>query len=322
MKQYDKLIVDTSNIFFRVSAFDLKGLTQDKFKTLKKSGSLFETYKAWVQSLTTRTFGDVVLLFDPLHSKGGISERAKIKSEYKAQRSKTDLVSQLKIDTLTKLYNYFILEPQSRIKVYHSLEMEADDFAEKLTEKGNCLMITSDMDFSRYLESGRVDMMRSGLTITDSAIYTSEDFEKDKKHPFKPNIASVSLWKAFYGDESDNLEGVYHLKTNKVLREASDKTMEVIKEIGNHPEWSYLDLKRAFFNEEAPWLDVIEFLKLSNTNCSYEKLLNSLDDNFRVIDSLVPRTSDIDINKYQVQVDLKAGKEVTTKTKFTLTRRK
>ena len=317
MQIYDKVILDMSNFFYRVAAFYLKNLTEESANTFVKNNTIFSNYKQVVMDLSTQTMGTLYLLFDPLRSDGQLSERQKIKEGYKSNRDKNNPVAILKMDTLQKLYSHFSLERSKKIRVLHSLEYEADDYAEKLTEEGKCLMITSDEDFSRYLEKGRVEMLIKGISIKEDGIFTFDDFEK--KYGFKPTISSVIFWKTFFGDKSDNIPGVFLDDKTKVLRKAADEAKELIKEMGEK-NLDYAAEKIAFFGGQGHFKKLKELLTLSNTKKSYEKLLDMSDENFRIIESALPRQSDIKIEKFITEVDIKT-KEVK-KAKFTLNGRK
>lgn len=315
---YDKIIVDVSNIFYRVASLYLKDLTQETVNQLSKNNTVFNHYKSVLDKLQDQTLGEVCLLFDPMLSNGQMSARLKIKEGYKTVRDKNSPTAQLRLDTLEKLYSEFIVTKRPRISVYHDVQFEADDFVEKLTETGKCLLLSSDEDWSRYLEAGRVEMLTKGFTLKQENIYTATDFEK--KHGFKPNIASVTLWKALYGDVSDNIVGSFKDPGTKVIRTASDVMMEILKDIGEG-ELTLSEAKIEFFRGSGKFQRLTELLKLSNTCRSYEKLLDLTDANLRVIESMLPRDSDIDINKFRVDLDINfASKSKATK-KFSLNRK-
>ena len=321
MLQYDKIIVDTSNIFYRVLSTYKN--TDSSLSNAKQVSLLYETFKNYILQLKMHTFGEVDLLFDPLSSGKGLNERAKKKETYKANRRKeTTPQTTLRVTVLDYLYKFFTVENESRINVYHSLELEADDYVEKLTEKGNCLLLTSDLDWARYLEKDRVEMLNEGLIISEDHIYTAQKFSENPKHPFIPNIITVTLWKTFYGDASDDIEGVWQNQAVRVLRDCLKDMMEIIKKIGTGEiDKDFVELKREFFSGSGVFLDLSEKLKLTNTNCSYEKLLDLTSENFELIESKLPRSSDIDINKYKTNVSL-VTKDIPVKKKFTLSRRK
>ena len=316
MLNYDKVIVDTSNIFYRVAAFYVKtDKTQNLVNNLIKNNTIVNYYKEVVSKFLSQTLGEVCLLFDPLSLNGKMSERLKIKEGYKTTRDKNSPINQLRIDTLEKLYSTFLLEPKSRLALYHDVSLEADDFAEKLTETGKCLLVTADEDFCRYLEQDRVEMLKSGLSISEDAIFTANDFEQ--KYGFKPTISSVVFWKAMYGDVSDNIVGSFKNPKTRVIKPASDEMKEILKEMGekNTP---ITTAKSEFFAGTGRFTKLKQLLTLSNTNCSYEHLLDLTDENFRVIESMLPRTSDVPVDTYRIKLEFK---NTTNKKKFSLNKR-
>lgn len=312
MLNYSKVIVDVSNIFYRVAAFYLKDLDKTKLNSLIKSNIVFSQYKNILQNLTQQTMGTVCLLFDPLLSNGKISERLKIKEGYKQIRDRNTPPVLLRVNTLEKLYSFFITSNMKRIEVYHDVSMEADDFVEKLSEVGDCLLMTSDEDWCRYLEDGRVEMLAQGISIKEDSIFTASDFEK--KHGFKPNISSVSFWKALYGDPSDNIVGAFTSPKTKVIKPADEEMQKILKILGEENP-NIEEVKRNFYNGTGIFTRLKELLQLSNTDRSFEKLLNITDENLQVIESRIPRNSDIDINKYKVKLEFEINKE---KKKFSL----
>lgn len=312
MLNYSKIIVDVSNVFYRVAAFYLKDLDKVKATNLIKSNIVFSQYKNMLQNLTQQTMGTVCLLFDPLLSNGKISDRLKIKEGYKQIRDRNTPPVLLRINTLEKLYSFFITSNVKRIDVYHDVSMEADDFVEKLAETENCLLISSDKDWCRYLEDGRVEMLTQGLSIKDDSIFTASDFEK--KHGFKPTISSVSFWKALYGDPSDNIIGAFTSPKTKVIKPADEEMQRILKILGEE-NTEIEEVKRNFYNGTGIFTKLKSLLQLSNTDRSFEKLLNITDENLQVIESRIPRNSDIDINKYKVKLEFKGNSE---KRKFSL----
>lgn len=301
MLNYDKIIIDTSNVFYRVAAFYVKDASEATCKTLIKNNLLFNYYKSVIDKLAQSTLGEVCLLFDPLLSDGSISERQKIKEGYKSNRDKNTPIVKLRINVLEKLYTHYLLEGNKRISVYHDCEYEADDFVEKLTETGKCLMISADEDFCRYLEEDRVEMLIKGLSIKKDGIFTEKNFKK--KYGFKPNITSVTFWKVMYGDDSDNIVGVFQHEKTKVITQASNEMKELLKKMGEE-NWDISESKRMFFYGQGPFTRLKELLLLSNTSKSYERLLDFSEANFDVIESKLPRNCDIPIDKFKVKLDM------------------
>ena len=80
----------------------------------------------------------------------------------------------------------------------------------KLEAGKKIALFTTDMDWARYL-APKTDLINKGFNNP----YTVEEFEKDFN--YYPTITTVSLYKAFYGDESDNIVGVRNLPKVKFM---------------------------------------------------------------------------------------------------------
>ena len=288
---YDKIIVDVFNVYHRVNAFNDGESKID----------IPELYKLTIQKFLDSTLGDVYLLFDPLRSNLKISKRASVLEDYKKNRKSKHYKD--KLNHLNTLYKDLVLYPKPRLHIYHNLDYEADDYVEKLSAEGKCLLITSDEDWSRYLQEDRVDMMTKGLKITNSNLYTAKDFKKDKKHAFLPNISSVTFWKALYGDKSDNIRNVIGDNTIIILRDAEDEIKKQLVYMGENPE-PLTYYKSLFFSGKGIFETFHKLLNLSCTPQSYQKFLRMVDANFNVIESLLPLDSDIDISQFEAKLDL------------------
>lgn len=302
MLKYDKILIDVSNLYHRV--LNLVDYQDDLniLKKLTKNNVVLQQYINTVNKFLNSTLGEVDLLFDPLNSSGELSKRQQLNDLYKINRSKDKLSSSIKRDNLNKLYSYYVINNVSRVNVYYSNEYEADDFVAKLTEKGNCLLITSDNDWARYLEKDRVEMLSKGFSVIEDNIIDTVKWSQNEKHPFIPNESSVTLWKVLYGDASDGIEGVFLNKKFRILRDASDEAMNLIKYLGENPsELSVVKLK--FFNGIDQFEKLNKLLNLTSTSKSYEKLFNTIDQNFQLIESFLPRSSDIDIEKFHIKLN-------------------
>ena len=71
----------------------------------------------------------------------------------------------------------------------------------KENENKDILMITNDEDYARYL-SPKVEMMNTDNWLN---LFTVDSFRE--KYNFIPSIAGVCVWKACFGDGSDNIKG-------------------------------------------------------------------------------------------------------------------
>ena len=151
--------------------------------------------------------GTIYLLFDPLpKSDMGMNKnfkyhptRQQISSGYKAHREKNPVV----YDAMNLLRKYYTYRGE-RFKTCICNNLEADDFVEgilKIENKGKIALVTQDSDWSRYI-SNRVEMINKGFNNP----YTKEDYFKEFK--MNPTITVITLKKALYGDESDEIKSV------------------------------------------------------------------------------------------------------------------
>ena len=313
MKNYDKIILDMFNVYHRiVIPVDASDPVQSKVETMVE----------YINNLTMTTYGDIYVLFDPLTVGKGLSKRQNILKEYKSNRkeklSPTEKTQQKnKREALAKLYGYLIIKGNPRIHVYMHEEYEADDYVEKLTETGRCLLVTTDMDWARYLENDRVVILKEGLSPNSDKVFTIEHFIK--KFGFTPTISSVTFYKAIYhSDPSDCITGAFHNKKVIVIQEASDEMMRLIKWMGetNQP----LDLmKTRFVQGIEEFLELSNLIKLSCSDKAYEKILTLAENNFKVIESFLPRKSKTKIEDLEVKFE---KPKIAVTSKFTLNSRR
>lgn len=307
MIKYDKIIVDVYNYYHRV----IETCPQ------KNPKEFVAQFRNVLSKLAGCTYGDIYLLFDPSgnSSKQKIGLRKCICKTYKENRKKFENSDEgkLKRDSLDLLGSTLLLYPKANVHLYQHPEYEADDYVEKLTETGNCLLITSDEDWARYLEMDRVDMLISGLLPVEENIFTSQSYKI--KYGFTPTIATVCIYKALMSDESDGIPGVYKSSKHIILRETVDSTIEALNEVAEMK----LSLDQAsylFHSGQGPFYEVGQLLLLSCTEKSLEKIKDTFSDNLKVIGSLLPLSSDIKIETLENKLELfRTGKP------FTLNRR-
>lgn len=295
MIKYDKIIVDTYQYYHRVACTTVS----------KKPQDIVNIYISNINKLLNSTYGEVYLLFDPSASasKQKSSSRKETCKAYKENRKKFEMSAEgkLKMEVMDLLGSTLLLYPKHRVHLYQHPEYEADDYVEKLTETGNCLLVTTDEDWARYLVPNRVDMLISGLAPEESNLFTSKSFEE--KYGFKPTIATVSIWKALMSDESDNIVGVYKNSKHIVLKEAVDETVKALKAIAG--ENIPLDTASYMFHTgQGHFTKVKQLLELSCTEKSMDKLNESFSNNLQLIGSLIPNSSDIKIENLEVKLDI------------------
>lgn len=173
--------------------------------------------------------GIIYLTFDPLpKSDLGMEKnfkysttRQEIKSEYKSNRvHNPNVLAAVKL--LRKYYTY----RGSSIKIVISNDFEADDFVEGLVAKhpdGMVALVSTDMDWARYIND-RTHMINSSFNTP----FTKDDFFN--KNGYFPTVTAITLYKAIFGDESDNISPIM-TKKNKIHKDSTDFIKALIKEI-------------------------------------------------------------------------------------------
>lgn len=219
---YDYIIIDSANLFYRCL-----GKNETAEQVVRKMISFTEDLR---QSLNDTLY----IIFDPISEydlgesksfKFPSSERKKIDENYKANRQYSSLYYQSII-----LYKKFYTYRGDKVKTIYSQEYEADDFIEPLLEmigpNKKVALISTDYDWSRYI-SDDVHMINKGLDKP----YSIKDFEE--KFLFKPTKASITLYKALYGDESDNIKGSIYLDKTKLVNNIKELCYNYIKEVAD-----------------------------------------------------------------------------------------
>ena len=228
---YDTVLVDVFNLCYRTkpgkksvgdavnAAIDR---TEETMDHLKKEGVLY-------------------LLYDPVGSDDlGISKvfrygtgRKFEDPTYKAGRKKDDGVR----DIVNEYKKYWLFRGPGVVSCYDE-ELEADDYVEPIVRKrkGTVAMVTTDEDWCRYLNDS-VHMING---FWDKP-FTTADFVA--KYGFVPTIASVTLNKVFFGDDSDAVVGVF--KNRRVPASFKNMINDAIKYVGD--SGMYLDDALSYF---------------------------------------------------------------------------
>ena len=219
---YDYIVIDSANLFYRCL-----GENETAEQVVRKMISFTEDLR---QSLSDTLY----IIFDPISEydlgesksfKFPSSERKKIDENYKANRQYSSLYYQSIL-----LYKKFYTYRGDKVKTIYSQEYEADDFVEPLLEmigpNKKVALVTTDYDWSRYI-SDDVHMINKGLDKP----YSIKDFEE--KFLFKPTKASITLYKALYGDESDNIKGSIYLDKTKLVNNIKELCYNYIKEVAD-----------------------------------------------------------------------------------------
>jgi hypothetical protein len=216
---YNFIIVDLSNLFYRI-----KGNTKNSLDITKK----LINYTEEELKKHLHKNGAIYILFDPLsysdlgENKAFVfnTRRKEILPDYKANRKYSDLF----LETI-ELYRKYYFYRGDQIKLVYSDEYEADDYVEPLIEnlwkedsfssEGKSIaLVSTDLDWASFIcpTGGRiVHLINKGFNTP----FTSEEFEKI--YQFKPTKAANILYKALFGDKSDNIPGVIFIKKAKFI---------------------------------------------------------------------------------------------------------
>lgn len=353
MKDYGAILVDVCNVYYRIFASLGK-----KVKVNSKNLTSLEELatKAYIKFIDSATaYGDIVcLLFDPFATKPLFElpdEGAQITSlrqqkqkDYKANRKvaknsdfniqeaedDTSLFNECKEVVFENIYKHYTQATfEGKVDVYYSSWLEADDFAKPLCDiykDKKIAMVTSDLDWARYLGQYNTVMIREGLKITAVKSYTKEQFIKE--HGFYPSYESVVLWKALFGDVSDNITGAFLDKRSSVYRSTANRMLAAIDAIGkltSKPDNTVklYDLKLAVTTafDDSPIPEIQEF-KLTLRQCesemtdtAYLEFARILLDNIEVIKSYLDNSKEIGQYKCRMSFNYTEAKDLTNKVK-------
>lgn len=224
--QYDIIAVDMFNVFYRTKN---SSLDKDPM-SIARSMVIYinETVKSHLVDN-----GKLFLLYDPIPKNDlGLSktfkytERQEILHNYKKNREH-DRNCLTVVDMVRK---YFSHRGENIITVI-SNKYEADDFAESIVVeyKGKDIaLVTNDEDWCRYLETNKVVMINKDWDKPFDVV-AFED-----KYKFRPSITGVCLWKACFGDGSDNIKGALQAKQLKNSNSIKTAAFEYVKYLGDH----------------------------------------------------------------------------------------
>ncbi len=286
---YDYIVIDSANLFYRCL-----GKNETAEQIVRKMISFTEDLR---QSLNDTLY----IIFDPISEydlgesksfKFPSSERKKIDENYKANRQYSSLYYQSIL-----LYKKYYTYRGDKVKTIYSQEYEADDFVEPLLEmigpNKKVALITTDYDWSRYI-SDNVHMINKGLDKP----YSIKEFEE--KFLFKPTKASIILYKALYGDSSDNIKGAIYLDKTKLVNNIKELCYNYIKEIADKDKTieeviSDLDLGRDFDVGNMGETPLEKLLFAFAMNSKQVNIIDRVKLNISIIRSMLEKK---DISKY------------------------
>lgn len=211
---------------------------------------------------------------------------------------------QLRMKLLLSLYKEYIQSKYNgKIDVYHNQKYEADDYCDLLTkDKAKCILVTNDMDWSRYL-SRNCDICKKGLSI-DSNLYTSEDFLKD--NGYIPNVTTVTLMKSFFGDQSDNIVGSLMLPKIKVYRSIASKIKEAVLSYQDND--NLYQAKLDILGQKNAFCQSLKSLSETLTDKGYSNVISTTLSNIDVIDTLIHNDADLKESYVRLNIDYDSNK--------------
>ena len=215
IRKYDYLIIDTVNLAYKLFKHKEELPSQVGAKQIyKKSVCNFINCVQDLKDKYLHSDGEIFLLFDNYFSKADLksmfmfSDRKKLDEAYKSTRVKDNKEF---YNSLNFIRYYYLIAPA----MYHTVRidnLEADDLVEPLLNKFNlfedknksALLVTSDMDWTRYLDTNIDWLSKIGEnpeTVTEAS----------QRLGFKINKNNVIMYKALFGDHSDNIDGIVTL---------------------------------------------------------------------------------------------------------------
>lgn len=223
--QYDVIIIDMFNLFYRKKNTSLE---KDPISIARNMVTFIDKD---IKSHLCKD-GKLILLYDPIPKTDlGLSrifrytERQQIVSSYKSNR-KHDRECLTVVNLVRK---YYLHRGPDVISVI-SDKYEADDYVESIIKEyknKDIVMISTDEDWCKYL-SDKVVMMNNNWV----SLFTVNKFKE--KYNFIPSISGVCVWKACFGDGSDNIRGALQVKGLKRANNVKLAAFEYVKYLGNN----------------------------------------------------------------------------------------
>lgn len=225
--QYDIVAVDMFNLFYR--RFE-HALEKDPISVARN----MVTYIKNEIKKHVCDGGKLFLLYDPIPKNDlGINKifkytsRQEIVHNYKQNR----VHNKMTLTVVDLVRKYFSHRGPDIITVISNV-FEADDFMESIIKEfpdKKIAMFSVDEDWCRYLNDN-CELINKGFNtpFTLSAFYD--------KYNFIPNIVSVSVFKACFGDGSDNIPGALHIKGLKNANEIKKDAFSYVQFLGDHPK--------------------------------------------------------------------------------------
>lgn len=278
---YDHIFVDVFNIYHK-----LKSKSTNTFVRASNVIDYIEDMNCHLSK-----DGDLYLLFDPIPKtdlgekacfRNSVTERQKIDRDYKSNRLKDPE----DISAISLVHKYFEYRGEKYKSVKNSYS-EADDFVESLVQSlpdSKIALITNDLDWSKYI-SENVHFINE----TWDKPMTKDDF-KDR-YGYYPSILFLTLYKAIFGDGSDNIKSLFSIKRVFYYSDLKKAVFNFFDNLDNSE--SVQSFVRRFFNynnsdcflnqERSPEEEL--FLILSTADSRYGEPINIFKSNIALIRS-------------------------------------
>ncbi len=220
--KYDAIIIDTMNVFYRVSEFRNESSSLISKKKVYKQ-AICNFIKKIDEIVEEHSYhdGDIYLLFDNPTSRVELTSafmyagRKEISPDYKANRPKESKEFYNSIGLIR--YYYLLKEPNYRCLV--ASRLEADDLVKPLLRNGlknkSVLLVSNDLDWAKEINE-KVHWLKKWDEIV-------EPEQLSASLEFHATEASLIAYKAIYGDSSDNIPSILGTKTFKEFQELASE---------------------------------------------------------------------------------------------------
>lgn len=206
--RYDNLLIDVVNVAYRTFTHKTENASQvGKKQIYRVSIASFVRKIEELKADYLHHDGSIYLLFDnptsriDLQSSFYFADRKQAYAKYKEDRTKEPREFYNSLNFI----KYYYLMKESIYKTIQIPKLEADDLVEPILrlhgkDKLN-LLVSTDLDWARYLKEGTVDWMSSWADI---------DTEHSVSHRlgFPVTETSLCIFKAIFGDPSDNIPAI------------------------------------------------------------------------------------------------------------------
>jgi 5'-3' exonuclease len=296
---YGAVVVDVFNLIYRVK--------KSEKETLEVANNFINYIELSIKPYLNKK-GIIYFLFDPITKTDlGINKyfnvstnRQDIVATYKSNRKHDSLV----LSAAKFIKQYYTYKGESFVS-YVSDYLEADDYVEPLLKtfvsKTTVALITTYLDWAKYL-SNTVYIINKNF---DNPFGVNEYV---KKYKFIPTPASVTLYKSFFGDKSDNIQGAITSKQSQALINEIEQYINIIVKENESLDVIIKRLKSYNFAliaskkdrtfEEELWL------KLNSTDVKIN-IMSTFFNNVRIIKS---RCNNLETHKISEPINEKINK--------------